>query len=286
MRAECRYESSDSKLGTLYWSDAGGSRAKVKEQTLQLHRISDVFLGKQATELKGAEAASFPSHCCFSVIAKDKAVHLVAPSEAVRTTWLAGIKDVFANVGKISKDSKDRKSGPPSLDRAASRQTAAAAAVAATPSPPPAAASGAVFAPAGSFTPIAVVAPASPTAAAVSAKPQLTVTPPSEQAASIDYFTPRAEPAQPVIPPADRPSALDAPDSAFSSPTTAAAVASLHHEPAVVRSKTSLLERGHVFTAFVGISPTVRRRVFVWYAAQHRHTEPLLPIVCTAHQQS
>ena len=106
------YEREDSKLGTLYWSDVG-SRAKLPAQSLQLHRISDVHLGKQFPEMKGPELSAYPSHCCFSISAKEKVVHLIAPSEAVRTTWLAGIKDVFANVGKKAtdaRDSKDRKS--------------------------------------------------------------------------------------------------------------------------------------------------------------------------------
>ena len=242
------YEREDGKLGTLYWCDLG-SRTKVAGQSLQLHRISDVYLGKQAVEMKGPEVASYPSPNCFSAIAKDKAVHLIAPSEAVRTTWLAGIRDVFANVGKKAsdqRDSKDRKS----LERA--RQSL-----------PPAQPAAAVLPTAVAPAPAPVPAPAP---AAAPAKPALAVVVPAEPSADLASFTPRPDPTTAAaVAPADRPSPLDVDGSSLLSPTTAAAVASLRKDEPVVKTKTSLLEHGHQFTAFVGLNPTQVQRVYVWY---------------------
>ena len=260
------YESADSKLGTLYWCDVG-NKQRVPGQSLQLHRISDVYLGKQAAEMKSAEASPYPSHCCFSIIAKDKSIHLIAPSEAVRTTWLAGIKDAFANVGKKAtdaRDSKDRskpssadRSKPSSAERASQRGSLAAAAA---PAPVLADVSPSLI-----LVPAATVAPVlQPT------KPQLIVVPPVDQDSAdlaSDAFSPRPSPATSAIPPADRPNVLTNPGSALTSPTTAAAVASIHSQMAEAppKSKISLLEQGQVFTAFVGTSPTVVKSVYVWY---------------------
>ena len=262
------YESTDSKLGTLYWCDVG-SKQRVPGQSLQLHRISDVYLGKQAAEMKSAEASPYPSHCCFSIIAKDKSIHLIAPSEAVRTTWLAGIKDAFANVGKKAtdaRDSKDRskpssadRSRPASIERARTSTTASAASTATT----------AAAVPAASVVPIAVLAPA-PTPVSQAVRPQLAVVPPVVQdnvePASDVFFSPRPDP-EPVVAPADRPNLLLQPRSALLSPTTSAAIATIHSQMGELqpKSKTSLLEHGHTFIAFVGTSPTVVKHMFVWY---------------------
>ena len=288
------YESADSKLGTLYWCDVG-TKQRVPGQSLQLHRISDVYLGKQAVEMKSPEASPYPSHCCFSIIAKDKAIHLIAPSEGVRTTWLAGIKDAFANVGKKAtdaRDSKDRskpasldRSRPASIERAPSRTSLTAAAVPATTTTTTtnvvaAAAPVTAAAVATAAAPV-VLAPYSapaPAPAPQPLRPQLAVVPPVEPefvdptssaaaaAAASNAFSPRPDP-EPLVAPADRPNVLAHPTSALNSPTTAAAVATLHHQvaEAPIRSKTSLLEHGHVFTSFVGVGNTAVREVFVWY---------------------
>ena len=244
------YEREDSKLGTLHWCDVG-SRVKVPGQSLQLHRISDVYLGKQAAEMKGPEVATYPSHNCFSAIAKDKAVHLIAPSEAVRTTWLAGIRDVFANVGKKASDQKDSKERK-SLERGGTRSSFSAAQPAAAAAVP---------------APAAAARPATPAAAPIAAlNPPLAVIVPSDPSPDLSSFTPRPDPptAAPIAP-ADRPSPLEVVGSSLLSPTTSAAISSLHKDEAVVKSKTSLLEHGHHFTSFVGLNPTAVQRVFVWY---------------------
>ena len=153
--------------------------------------------------------------------------HLIAPSEAVRTTWLAGIKDVFANVGKKATDARDSKERK-SLARQGSLPP--------QPSPTPSAAD--VVVPA----PVPVPGPDSELTADSAKKLQLEIAIPAD-AADSEKFTPRPDPVNgDAVAPADRPSALDAPGSSLLSPTAAAAVATLHHDEAVVKSKTSLLE--------------------------------------------
>lgn len=53
------------------------------------HRISDVFLGRQSSELKSELASSELNSRCFSIVTKERALHLVAEDEATRAEWLA-----------------------------------------------------------------------------------------------------------------------------------------------------------------------------------------------------
>ena len=68
-----------------------------------------------------------------------------------------------------------------------------------------------------------------------------------------------------TVAPADRPSALEAAASSLVNPTAAAVVSPLHRDKPVVQTQSTLLERGHQFTALVGVNPTLVHRVFVWY---------------------
>ena len=88
------YERDEWKLGSLYWCDVG-SRTKLVSQSFPLHRVSDVFLDKRTAELKGQALSEYPSPECFSIVGRCMALHLVAPSEAVRTSWLQAVRDLF-----------------------------------------------------------------------------------------------------------------------------------------------------------------------------------------------
>ena len=90
------YERDEWKLGSFYWCDAGSDgRTKRLAQSLQLHSINDVFLSKQAAELKEPAVSEYDPAQCFSLVGRLQALHLIAPSEAVRTTWMRGLKELF-----------------------------------------------------------------------------------------------------------------------------------------------------------------------------------------------
>lgn len=157
----------EGKLGTLFWCEPG-KREKDATRSLLLHQISDVFLGKQTTELKSKEAADVPSDRCFSIIAKERALHLCADTPDVRNSWLAGIKDVFtlsaqAKKAKAAAD-KDKKPAAAAAGNGTAANGTAAAAAAATPATT--AASSTTPAPATAAAPAATVA--APAAAAAS----------------------------------------------------------------------------------------------------------------------
>lgn len=53
-------------------------------------------VGKRAAEFSSPAASSYPSSQCFSIVSRDRSLHLVAPSEPIRAVWLQGVKEVFA----------------------------------------------------------------------------------------------------------------------------------------------------------------------------------------------
>ena len=101
------YAPEDGKSGTLYWS-ANGERDKSSERALPLHRVSDVFMGKQTPELKAEQARDLPTNRCFSVLTKERGLHLAAADEQQRGDWLSAIKSVFIESGKRVDDEQNR----------------------------------------------------------------------------------------------------------------------------------------------------------------------------------
>jgi hypothetical protein len=89
------YEQRGESLGSLRWRDAtdGG--------TLSLGRVRDIWMGKRTPELTGPAAGSYPRRCCFSLVSDNASLHLVAPSEGVRKTWIQGLNDAYASHGIV-----------------------------------------------------------------------------------------------------------------------------------------------------------------------------------------
>ena len=119
----------DGKSGTLYWN-AEGEREKSLERSIPLHRVSDVFMGKQTAELKSDTAKDIAHSRCFSVLTKDRGLHLAATDEQQRGDWLSAIKSVFIESGKRVDDEKERakaKRDREAAARAAAQQSTVAA---------------------------------------------------------------------------------------------------------------------------------------------------------------
>lgn len=105
------YYESNAKIGVLNWCDVG-SRSLVKGQSIPLHRVSDVYLGKHATyrEVKGAE--DIRTARCFTLSSKAVTLHLAAKDQKLRTEWIAAIKSIYAKVGKKVDEPKVEANAP------------------------------------------------------------------------------------------------------------------------------------------------------------------------------
>jgi hypothetical protein len=99
------HEPNENKLGIIYYCDEN-KREKLHEQGLLVHRISDVFLGKQSIELKSKLAESELNSRCFSICTKDLSLHLVADTDTIRNEWLDAIRGIFSATAKKADASK------------------------------------------------------------------------------------------------------------------------------------------------------------------------------------
>lgn len=103
------YERESSKFGVLYQtpSVAEGEQPRPHDEStaVALHRVSDVYLGKRAPELASDATSGIPSNQCFTIVSKERSLHLIAPNESVRASYIAGIKEVFAQM-KVAKGDK------------------------------------------------------------------------------------------------------------------------------------------------------------------------------------
>jgi len=124
----------ESKFGVLYTNPidaAHGQTSRFKDDStgVPMHRVSDVFLGRRAPEFNAPDVENYPSLQCFSLVSKDRSLHLVAPTEQVRTQWLAGVKEIF----DIQKQSKAKKAAAAHAAEGASTDAGQAASTTAAP---------------------------------------------------------------------------------------------------------------------------------------------------------
>lgn len=90
----------EGKCGTLYWEPAG-HRAKNPNKSILLHKLSDVYRGKQIGPFERLRHDPLiHASRCFSIVSTNASVHLEMPSEQIRNNWMAGIEKVFAYRGK------------------------------------------------------------------------------------------------------------------------------------------------------------------------------------------
>lgn len=127
-------------------------------QSLPMSKISDVFSGRHQPLFKSPAAKDYPSEQCFTLGSKNLPLNLVAESAADRTTWIGGIKEVFA-AGQAAKKAEKA--------AAAAAAGGAGAAAASTNG----AASNSAAAPASEATTAAATTAATSGAAAASAAP-------------------------------------------------------------------------------------------------------------------
>jgi len=94
------YISSQSKLGILYWCEVG-TRQEIRKQSIALHRITDLFIGKQTDVFAKADVEE---EKCFSVITKHRTVNFEAGSQQDLDLWVAGINHILTASGVQMKE--------------------------------------------------------------------------------------------------------------------------------------------------------------------------------------
>lgn len=75
---------------------------EINTDSVPLHLVSDVHMGKCTKSLKSKFAAGFHNNCCFSVSSTvtGQILNLVAPSPERAFTWLFGINCLLTRLGK------------------------------------------------------------------------------------------------------------------------------------------------------------------------------------------
>jgi hypothetical protein len=75
-------------------------REKASNRCLPLHLVSDLYLAKQTKPFQSQSAAAADKMCCFSIMSRERELHLQAPSERDRNQWLLGIHEQLISSGK------------------------------------------------------------------------------------------------------------------------------------------------------------------------------------------
>lgn len=99
-------------IGELHWMTADKlsenanafnlMTGEIKTDSLPLHLVSDVHMGKCTKSLKSNFSAGYHNNCCFSVssTATGQILNLVAPFPERAFTWLFGINCLLTRLGK------------------------------------------------------------------------------------------------------------------------------------------------------------------------------------------
>jgi hypothetical protein len=87
------------KLGTMYWCD-DGKREVVEGQSIPMHKISDVFLGKHSSIKERPELKDVRTAHMFTLASRHTGVHLAARDAEQRAKWIDAIKGLFTTSGK------------------------------------------------------------------------------------------------------------------------------------------------------------------------------------------
>jgi hypothetical protein len=98
------YVAERGRLGTFYHSHSKEDREELSGTAIAMDRVSDIFMGKQSRELNSEAARLAAANCCFSVVTKDRALHLQAQDDAVRRAWLKAVQVVLSDSGKAVED--------------------------------------------------------------------------------------------------------------------------------------------------------------------------------------
>jgi hypothetical protein len=95
-------------LGTLFWSEAGAEggdtpRERVEGQSLPLHLMTEMCLGKQSPAFQGVGSSFADPNTCFTLFRGDSTLDLEAGSKQMRTDWMDEIHQLLMHGGLKSK---------------------------------------------------------------------------------------------------------------------------------------------------------------------------------------
>ena len=107
------FDASEGRAGTVFWSES--KEVRVPSQSLPVHTVSDVFVGKKAPALRTESMRDVPANQVFSLASKTKRLDAYAHSEADRKKIIDGIAAAIHAAGTPIREYKhfpSPKSGP------------------------------------------------------------------------------------------------------------------------------------------------------------------------------
>ena len=99
------YSPTSSRLGSLHWCEASHPFTYVPQQSLPLHRLSEVVQGKGTDEMRSVVGGGYKESVCFSLVSgkRGMGLHLVAKTEKDKRDWVEAVRTVFV----LSRGGKD-----------------------------------------------------------------------------------------------------------------------------------------------------------------------------------
>ena len=99
------YSPTSSRLGSLHWCEASHPFTYVPQQSLPLHRLSEVVQGKGTEEMRSVVGGGYKEGVCFSLVSgkRGMGLHLVAKTEKDKRDWVEALRNVFV----LSRGGKD-----------------------------------------------------------------------------------------------------------------------------------------------------------------------------------
>ena len=86
-------------LGSLYWVCAATPYLST-QRSFTLHKMSDMYLGKQSTVMLSDECSTIDPQLCMTAVSNKYQLNLVAQSHQHLQAWLYGINNIMINKGK------------------------------------------------------------------------------------------------------------------------------------------------------------------------------------------
>ena len=91
------YSPTSSRLGSLHWCDAAHPFTYVPQQSLPLHRLSEVVQGKGTDEMRSVVGGGYKESVCFSLVSgkRGMGLHLVGKTDKDKREWVDAVRSVF-----------------------------------------------------------------------------------------------------------------------------------------------------------------------------------------------
>lgn len=92
------YVAADGRSGAFYWT-TNGTRDKVDGNRMDVHSITDIFVGKHQPIFHQPVTDGCPENCAVTIASRGSNLHLQARNDLQLKTWLAGINYILTSTG-------------------------------------------------------------------------------------------------------------------------------------------------------------------------------------------